>query len=144
MVKISDENCKSFWNMLLGRLRKITPPSPPVPKDEVLKDVGHSMSIGNLHLGVNYGFILIHYQSLLQNAIILLQNAIILLQNATVITKCDNFIAKCDSYYKMLYLLQITLFNLITGRRGEVEAIPKLRKNCSPFTLFSFVNNSYK
>ena len=56
------------------------------------------------------------------------------------ITKCDNFIAKCDSYYKMRYLLQITLFNLITGRR-EVEAIPTLRKNCSPFTLFLFVNN---
>ena len=53
MVKIPDENCKSFWNMLLGRPRKITPPSPPLPKDEVLKDVGHSMSIENLHLGVN-------------------------------------------------------------------------------------------
>ena len=108
MVKISDENCKSFWNMLLGRLRKITPPSPPVPKDEVLKDVGHSMSIGNLHLGVNS------------------------------VTALLWFIMKV--YYKMRYLLQITLFNLITGRR-EVEAIPKLRKNCSPFTLFSFINN---
>ena len=37
---------------------------------------------------------LIHYDSLLQNAVVLLQNA-------TVITKCDDFITKCDSYYKM-------------------------------------------
>ena len=85
------------------------------------------MIIRNLILGVNSVTVsyLIHYDSLLQNAIdiitkcdryfitkcdkgllqnasgFLLQNAIVLLQNGTVITNCDDFITKCDSYYKL-------------------------------------------
>ena len=50
------------------------PSLPPLSKDEVLKDIGHIMSIGNLTLNVNSVTIsyLIHYHSLLQNATILL------------------------------------------------------------------------
>ena len=88
--------------------------------------MGHSMSIGNLILGVNSVTIsyLINYDSLLQNATdiitkcdsyfitkcdrsFLLQNATVLLQNVIIIRKCDDFITKCDSYYKMRSLLQI-------------------------------------
>ena len=71
---------------------KNTPPSPPLSKDEVLKDIGHIMSIGNLILNVNSVKVsyLIHYHSLLQNATILLKNATV--------------IAKCDVYYKLLCL----------------------------------------
>ena len=101
--------------MLSGRVTKIPPPSPPLSKDEGLRDTGHSMNIGNLILGVNNVTVsyLIHYDSLLQNATdiiikcdsyfitecdssllqntsgFLLQNATILFQNATVITKCN-------------------------------------------------------
>ena len=72
---------------------------------------------------------MIHYESLLQNAIDitakcdsyfitkcnkdLLQNASgFLLQNARVITKCGNFITKRDNYYKMQRLLQIATIHL--------------------------------
>ena len=76
--------------------------SPPLSKDEGLTDIGHSMSIGNLILGVNSVTVsyLIHYDSLLQNA-------------TDIITKCDSYcITKCDKmcqvfYYKMRQLLQI-------------------------------------
>ena len=87
MVQISDENCKPFWSMLSERVRKIPPPSPPLSKDEILKDIEHIMSTGNLILDVNSVAVsyLIHYNSLLQNTTILLQNAIVL-------TKCDIFI----------------------------------------------------
>ena len=53
MVQISDQNCKTFWSMLSGRVRKIPPPSSPLSKDEVLKDNEHIMSAGNLILDVN-------------------------------------------------------------------------------------------
>ena len=93
--------------------------SPPLSKDERLRDIGHNMSIGNLILGVNSVTVsyLIHYDSLLQNA------TIIVLQNATevyykmrqfyckirqkFITKCDSFmqnatvITKCYVYCKL-------------------------------------------
>ena len=108
---------QAIWSMRLGRATKITPPSPPLSKVEELRDIRHSMSIGNLILGVNFVTVsyLIHYYSLLQNVtdiiakcdISLLQNAsgflsqdkTILLQNATVITKWDVFykLLICDS-----------------------------------------------
>ena len=100
MVQTSDENCKPFFSMVSGRVRKIPPPSPPLSKDKGLKDIGDIMSIGNLILGVNsvtYVTVsyLIHYDSLLQNASgFSLQNATVLLLNATVITKWD-------AYYKL-------------------------------------------
>ena len=108
-----------------GEWQKYTPPSPPLSKDEGLKNIGHSMSIRNLIFGVNSVTVsyLIRYDSLLQNATdvitkcdsyfitkcdrSLLQNATVLLQNATVIAKCDDFLTKCDSYYKMRHLFQI-------------------------------------
>ena len=129
MVQISGKNSKLFWSICPRRITKIHPslPSPPFSKDEGLKDMGHSMSIGNLILGVNSVTVLyfIRHDSLLQNATdiitkcdsyfitkcnrsllqnasgFLLQNATVLLQNATVVTDCDNFITKYDSYYKM-------------------------------------------
>ena len=96
--------------------QKYTPPSPPLSKDEGLKNIGYSMRIRNLILGVNSITVsyLIRYASLLQNATdvitkcdsffipkrdrsllqnasgILLQNATILLQNATFITDRDS------------------------------------------------------
>ena len=105
--------------MRSGRARKIHPSLPPPSNDKKLKDIGHSMSIGNLIFDVNSATVsyLIRYDSLLQNAtdiitksdsyfIIkcdrsLLKNASgFLLQNATDITKCD-------VYYK---LRQYTIF----------------------------------
>ena len=62
---------------------------------------------------------LIHYDSLLQNAVVLLQNATVItkcddfITNATVITKCDDFITKCDSYYKLRHLLQIATVHMV-------------------------------
>ena len=107
---------------------------------EGLQDIGHSMSIGNLILGVNSVTVsyLNRHDSLLQNAMdiitkcesyfitkcdksllqnasgCLLQSAIVLLQIAAV--------TKCDSYFKMRRLLQIvtvhwiSLINQITAR----------------------------
>ena len=103
MVQISGKNSKPFWSMNPGRVTKITRPS------EGVQDIGHSMSIGNLILGVNSVTVshLIHYDSLLQNAIEVcykmcqafyhkmrqfyckIRLVTIPLQNATVITKCD-------------------------------------------------------
>ena len=103
-----------------GEWQKYTPPSPPLSKDEGLKNIGHSMNIRNLIFGVNSVTVsdLICYDSLLQNATdvitkcdsyfttkrdrSLLKNASrFLLQNATAFTKCDDFITKCDVYYKL-------------------------------------------
>ena len=63
---------------------KNNPLSPSLYKDKGIRDIGHSMSIGNLILDVNIATVsyLIHYESLLQIETILLQNA-------TVTTKCD-------------------------------------------------------
>ena len=79
----------------------------PLTKGKGLKNIGHSMSIGNLILVVSSATVSYLIRSLLENAtaiitnavlIILLQNASgFLLQNATVITKCDAFITNCDS-----------------------------------------------
>ena len=50
-------------------MRKIIPPSTPLSKDEVLKDIGHIISMENLTLGVNSATVsyLMHYDTLLQN-----------------------------------------------------------------------------
>ena len=108
------------------RVTKKLPLSPPLSKDKELTDIGHSMSIANLILGINSVTVsyLIHYHNLLQKATdiikkcdsyfikkcdrsllqnasgFFLQNAAVLSQNATVITKCDDFITKSNSYYK--------------------------------------------
>ena len=69
-----------------GELQKHTSSSPLLSKDEGLKDIGHSMNIGKLILGVNSVTVsyLIRYSSLLQNA-------------TDIITKYDSyFITKCN------------------------------------------------
>ena len=75
-----------------GEWQKYTPPSPPLSKDEGLKNIGHSMSIRNLIFGVNSVTVsyLIHYDSLLQNA-------------TDIITKCSSYfiIRSTEFYYKM-------------------------------------------
>ena len=108
MVQISDQNFKTFCSIRKGRVTKVPPPSPPLSKYEGLTDIGHSMSIGNLILGVNRVTVsyLIHYDSLLQNATatllqkcdrsllqkvsgFLLQNTTVFLQNVAVVTNCN-------------------------------------------------------
>ena len=83
-----------------GERQKYTPPSAQPSKVEGLRDIGHSISIGNVILGVNSvtASYLTHYNSLLQNS-------------TDNITKCDSyFIIKCGRsllqnatgfYYKM-------------------------------------------
>ena len=76
----------SFWSIRSRRMTKVLPPSTALSKDEELRDIGQSMSIRNLLLGVSSVTVsyLIHYDSLLQNA-------------TDIITKCDSyFITKCD------------------------------------------------
>ena len=140
MVQISGGNSKPFWSIRSERVTKIPPPSPPLSKDEGLTDIGHSMNIGSLILGVSGVMVsyLIHYGSLLQNATdiitkcdsyfitkcdrslfqnaagFLLQNATVLFQNATVITDCHYFITTCNSCYKTRRLLQIATVQGLT------------------------------
>ena len=95
-----------------GRLANLHPPSPPLSKDEGLKDIGQIMNIGNLILGVNSVMVsyLICYDCLLQNA-----TDVITKMQQTFITKCDRycklakillqnetFNTKCNIYYKIL------------------------------------------
>ena len=108
------------WVCVQGECQKYSPSSSPLSKGEKLRDIGHSMSNGNLTLDVNSISVshLIHYDSLLQNTTdivtkcdsyfitkydrSLLQNVWdFLLQNATVITNYDDFITKCDLYYQL-------------------------------------------
>ena len=81
MVQVSDENCKAFWSMLSGRVRKIPPPSPPLSKDEV-HWAYHEHRKSNLVVNSIMVSIVLR-QILLQNA------TAILLQNVT------------EVYYKM-------------------------------------------
>ena len=115
------------------KIHSSTPPPPPLPppflslsKDEGIKNIGHSMSITNLILGVNSVTVsyLIRYDSLLQNATaILLQSATgvyykmrrvfyykirpfcykiqQLLQNATMLLQNATLITKYDVCYKL-------------------------------------------
>ena len=105
--------------------RKSDKNTPLLPFLSGLKNIGYSMSIKNLILGVSSVTVsyLIRYDSLLQNVTdvitkcdsyfitnygrsllqnasgFLLQNGTVLLQNAIVITKCDDFMTKSDVYY---------------------------------------------
>ena len=76
---------------LQGEWQKYTPPSPPLSKDEALKNIEHSMSIRNLIFGVKSVKVsyMIGYDSLLQ-------------MRQKFITKWVRFfITKCDVYYKL-------------------------------------------
>ena len=87
MVQISGENSKLFPRMRSGRVRNSTSLSPPLSKDEGLRNIEHSMSTGNLIWGGSSATVsyLIRYDSLLQNttAILLQKCDIGLLQNAS-------------------------------------------------------------
>ena len=125
--------------------------SPPLSKDEELRDIGHSMSMGNLIWGANSVTVsyLIHYDTLLQNATaILLQNAKEvyykkrqvfyykmrqfyykmrqLLQIATILLQNETVITKCDVYYKLRqYTVQqknVLLLN-ITNASTELSCL---------------------
>ena len=80
MVQISGKTSKPLWSMHSDKVTKITPPSPLLSKDEGLKDIGHSMSIGNLTLGVNSvaASYMVRYDSLLENP-------------TDIITNCNNY-----------------------------------------------------
>ena len=92
MVQILGENSKCCRVCIQRERKKFTPPTPPLSKDEGLKDIGHRMKMRNLFLGVNsvtvhIWFIMAVYYKMRQ---ILLQNLTAnLLENATEI------------YYKM-------------------------------------------
>ena len=82
---------------------------PPLSKDEKLKDIGHSMRMGNLILGVNSVTVsyLIRYDSLLQNVTALL------LKNAREVY----YKMRSVFYYKMrqfYYKMRPLLRNVIT------------------------------
>ena len=120
-----------------GEWQKYTRPFLLFSKDKGLKGIGHSMSIGNLILGVNSVKVscFTHYDTLLQNLTdiitkcdsyfitkcdrsllqdasgFLLQNAIVWLQNTTVITNYDNFITKCESYTKCYTYYKLRQYN---------------------------------
>ena len=90
--------------------QKCSSPSPPLPKDEGISDIGHCSSIGNLVLGVNSVTVLylIHYDSLLQNATDIITHYYTMRKlfyyktREKFITKCVRFfITKCDVYYKL-------------------------------------------
>ena len=70
---------------------------------ERLKNIGHSMSINSLSLGVNSVTVsyLIQYDSLLQNSTDIVTKCI-----SYFITKCYRrfFITKCNNYYKLRQL----------------------------------------
>ena len=63
--------------MRSGRVKKSTRPSPRLPKQEILRDIEYSMSIGNLVRGVNSVTVsyLIRYDSLYKMRLILFENA---------------------------------------------------------------------
>ena len=98
-----------------GKWQKYTPHSPPLFKDEGIKNIGYSMSIRNLIFGVNSVTVseLFCYNSLLQNAtdVIAKCDSYFITKRDSFffrffITKCDSLITRCDNYYKMQRLLQ--------------------------------------
>ena len=88
-------------------LHCLNPISPPLSKVEGLRDIGHSINIGNLILGVNSVTVsyLIHDDGLLQNAI-----EIYYKMRQVFITKCDSCYKLRRFYYKVRQLLQDSAF----------------------------------
>ena len=117
MVQIPGENSNLIRSIHLGRVTKIHSPSSALSKDEVLKNIGHSMSIRNLIPGVNSAAVsyLIRYDSLLQNA-----TDIVTKCDSNFITKCDRFITKCGSYYKIRRLLQIATVDAEINKQEQI------------------------
>ena len=109
MVRISGENSKPFWSMHSRRVTKIHPSSPSLSKDEGLRDIGHSMRIGNLIFSVSSATVsyFIRYDVLLQNATDIITKEAISLQN--ILQNVSGFLLQnaTVNYYKMRQLLQI-------------------------------------
>ena len=113
MIQISSENSKLFWSMCSGRVTPIHRSFPLLFKDKGLKDIGHSMRIGNLILGVNSVMVSFYYKmqqlfnyNMRQKFItkyirFSIINLRVLLQDVIVITNCDDFILKCNVHYKL-------------------------------------------
>ena len=104
--------------------QKYTRPSPLLSKDEELKDIGHSMSIGNLILDANSVAVsyLIRYGSLLQNA--------------------TDIIAKCDSYYKLwqIYYKMRQLLHNATNSLQNATVHKLISKYCKSKFWFDLTN----
>ena len=99
-----------------GRVAETPPVSPPLSKDKKLRKIGHSMSIGNLILGVNSATVsyLIHYDSLSQcgSCFIIKCDTSLLYKMRSVFyyKTCQVFITKCilrQFCYKIIQFLQI-------------------------------------
>ena len=101
-VQISDENSR-LWSILSGRVTKISPASPPLSNDLEQRDIGNSMSVKNLILGVNsvslLQFITKCYRYYYKMRQLFYYK--IWQRFRFFITKCNNLITKCDSYYKL-------------------------------------------
>ena len=114
--KYQAKNSSRSGVSVLREWQKCTLPSPPLSKDEGLRDINHIMSTGNLIWGVNSVTIsyLIRYDNLLQNAAdIITKWGTILLD---IITNATEIYYKMGQvlyykmrqfYYKMQQLLQI-------------------------------------
>ena len=114
------------------------------------------MTQGHLFLGVNngYGFNLVYYDTLLQNAYYIFITYLLLLflyyfisyfiptcvtfslKNSAVVTNREDFITKSDSYYKMRYLLQNAL---VEEKRKEVFSV---NKDWSFFSINGFLSQT--
>ena len=122
-----------------GEWQKYTPPSPLLSKDEGLRDIGHSMSIENLILGVNSVTVsyLIHYHSLLQNA-----TDIITKYDSYFITKCDRSLLQNASGFllQIRQLLQIATISLQNATViTKCDYCYKLRQYTDYFHYFLFI-----
>ena len=122
--------------------QKYTPPYPLLSKDEGLSNIGHSISIGNVILGVDSVifdslwqfitkcgcyFIIKCDRSLLQNASgFLLQDTTVVLQNATGITNCDDCITKFLRLLHLLHIARLQRFIKI-GVSGNVKNFSGVR-----------------
>ena len=127
MVRTLNENYKPFWSMCPERVTKNTRPSTLLSKDEGLKDIGHSMTIGNLILRANSATVsyLVRYGSLLQNKMrqILLQTATaMLLQNAT------------EVYYKMRQVFYYKMRQFYYKERQLLQIATTLLQNATAIT----------
>ena len=109
-----------------GERQKYIPPFPPLFKDEGLRDIRHSMSIGNLILGVtsvavSYLIMTIYYKmrhTLLQNV------RAILLQNAT------------EVYYKMRQVFHYKMRQFYYKMRQFYYKMQQLLKNATFITNY--------
>ena len=101
----------------------LTPPSPPLSKDEALKNIEHSMSIRNLIFGVKSVKVsyMIGYDSLLQ-------------MRQKFITKWVRFfITKCDVYYKLWQYTHkacwhVKQVSVLANHIGTLTRIPRCQE----------------